>query len=271
MLKQAECRGQGAVETAAKGRAAEVAATVSNENIAELERVLLILTDEGAEIHHHPDLDRAVLYVSLGGSAQRRAGVTSRSIAKTLTGLGWTRQIPTIGQLLMRDQITPAGREAYERIARGNVIAAAHQVEPEIAQSPVSSRAALRAELEKLPEDERLDYCLDLLDQFIGEDRTVYNDWLALGVHLTDGELRFVGRLAADRGEAVRREVLQFVCSANPGADLVGGETVRKLAYSVRAKLRDAGLPVEIVTKYGAGYAITAPGDFNIPGEEGST
>lgn len=254
----------------AREKARDIAAGVSTEDLVEIERVLTALDAPRAELHFHPDLQRA-LVPDFSLRDGQPSLITSIGIVNTLRALGWIREIPGGVPTIKRAQITPAGSESLTEISRGNELIAEIQVEPEIAPAPVKSRKALRADLADMPEEDRLPYCLDLLDQFIGEDRTVFDDWLALGVRFSDAELRLATRLAADRERTVRHAILQYVVSTGRSGEIVSPEAVRKLVHGVRGKLRAAGLPIEIKITKGVGYAICAPGDFNIPGEETAT
>lgn len=266
MIEQATARASRAPETTQGAR--EASAAIPQSDVRELERILAALGEEGRELISSPDKLRAIVTVPNGSGAVAVEAVTSRGVADTLLALGWARRIPAgPGAQLRRDQISAKGRAALANIERGNRRLA--QIEaPDPAPAPVSSRDQLRAEIMALPEAERLDYALDLLDEFIGEAPDIEAGWRALGVRLTAPELRVAGRMAADRDRLVARAVLQRVLGdpSDPG-DFPGAEALRAAMARLRRKLRAAGLPIEIEATPGRGYAMRAPASFEIPGQ----
>lgn len=265
MIEQAISPGRAAAETTQAAR--EAVETVSQGDAAELERVLGFLGYAGREIVSSPALPRAIVVDP--DRAQQAA--TSRRIVEALRAIGWVREIPAAsGVGFERDQITTKGIYALDSIERGNRRLAAAPGPAPTAPRPVSSRAQLRAEIMALPEADRLDHALALLDDFIGASLDLADDWRALGVKLTAAEARLVGRLVADRGCCVARSVLQRVLAdpADPEA-AVADEALRAAVTRLRRKIRRAGLPIEIEAQAGRGYAMRAPESFEIPGQEG--
>lgn len=266
MIEQAISPGRATAETTKAGRAA--VEKVSQGDAAELERVLGFLGHAGREIISSPDMPRAIV---ADPDFDKPGAVTSRRIVEALRAIGWIREIPAVpGARLQRDQITTKGIYALDAIERGNRRLAAAPDPAPSAPRPVSTRAQLRAEIMALPEADRLDHALALLDDFIGESPDLADDWRALGVNLTAAEARLVGRLVADRGRCVARPVLQRVLAdpADPEA-AVADEALRAAVTRLRRKIRAAGLPIEIEAQAGRGYAIRAPESFEIPGQEG--
>lgn len=158
-------------------------------------------------------------------------------------------------------------RMALERAAQcAGVPAAPAPVPPSI---PAPRLSNVRAHVARLPEVDRLPYCLDLIEALIGPDVLSPEPWRALGLSLSPQELRIVSLLAANRGSAVHRDRLFAAAHpCNPGAHH-DPRSIDAAISRVRRKLAAVKSPIKIKAEHSFGYVLTAPAELDLPGSPG--
>lgn len=127
----------------------------------------------------------------------------------------------------------------------------------------MSLTAAFRAEIMGLPEPERVDYALALLDLYLDPVPEFYAAAADRGLRLTAAEARMLYALERRRGRFVSLQSLTAAASAcaDPADWPEDKATYLKIA-SIRAKIERAGLPLEIQIAPEIGYRLTAPAGF---------
>lgn len=241
---------------------------LSVPDAAELERLLKLLAQPGAQLITGGGFERAV--VMQPEVSEEPVATTATRYGAALCAIGWARKVPVPPRAKFdRIQISAGGLAAIERIRAGEEVLARREAEePEIASAPLPRREILRREVMHLPEAERVDYLLDLIDGLTETTERADQGWMALGIRLTPAELRILAELAAKRGRVVSYAALIWALSsiAESGASEI--VALRQAVARIRKKIRAAGAPIEITSSQGRGYAINAPRDFTIPGEK---
>lgn len=131
--------------------------------------------------------------------------------------------------------------------------------------------ATLETHIAGLPSDaERVEYCLDLLRGFLGDDPTSPDRWRKIGLALSPTEAAILTLLARRPGRTVRRsEIFTVLYGARPDADAIPSDrAVDSAIYRLRVKIATADLPVVIEKRPSVGYTLTHPEDFQFPPEK---
>jgi DNA-binding response OmpR family regulator len=123
--------------------------------------------------------------------------------------------------------------------------------------------AHIRAEVLAQPPAERVDYALDLLAFYLDPLPAFFEGCAALGLALSNAEIRMLHALDAKRGRYVSlNALLSARCLDVSSDDWPSQDKVVKGLSLIRGRLKKLGLPVEITTWRGFGYCLEAPAEF---------
>ncbi|MEM9522875.1 MAG: DUF6456 domain-containing protein [Pseudomonadota bacterium] len=157
-------------------------------------------------------------------------------------------------------------RMALDRAA--SAISTSAPATPEI-KIAAPSRNHIRAQVEALPEGERTEYLLALIEALLGPELLSPAPWRAFGLELTPNEVRVAFLLAAHRGSLVSRERIfaALYVDRAPGDELPSIDTIRNVISHLRKKFEEADCLLTIEAEPGFGYRLDAPEEIELPGD----
>ena len=117
--------------------------------------------------------------------------------------------------------------------------------------------APLRAEIMAQPDLERVEYALDLLAFYLDPVPSFYDGCAALGLALSNAELRMLYALDTKRGRYVTVNALVAArCLDRPCDDWCSADKAVLTIGNVRRRLKKMNLPVQIITWHSVGYSL---------------
>lgn len=128
--------------------------------------------------------------------------------------------------------------------------------------------AAYRAEILALPEPERVEHALALLDHYLAPVPAYFARMADLGLRLTPHEARLLYALARRRGAWISLQSALAAAMGDRDPDTWPSDRViYGKIMGLRAKLARARLGAEIITWPGVGYRLAAPEGLDLIGE----